>query len=142
MKPNDLVANAEISIHAPVTKVWHALTNPALIKKYMFDTTVTSDWKEGSEISWKGEFNGNPYEDHGVIQKMEPNKHLVYTHIAGPKNGTVNGAHLVDITLTSFGNETHVSLMQDNNSDEKARQESEKNWNSMLATLKELMESN
>ena len=33
MKPNDLVANAEISIHAPVTKVWHALTNPALIKK-------------------------------------------------------------------------------------------------------------
>lgn len=143
MKPTDLVANADISIHAPVTKVWHALTNPSTIKKYMFGTSVTSAWHEGSEITWQGEFNGKAYEDHGVIQIFEPNKHLQYTHTTGKINGHVSGhTHLVDIQLTSFGNETHVALTQDNNADEKAQQESEKNWNNMLVSLKELLENN
>ena len=141
MKPDNLVANAEISIHVPVTKVWHALTNPALIKKYMFGTTVTSDWHEGSEIMWEGEFNGKPYKDHGVIQKLVPNKHLQYSHTTGA-NGTseAGDTHIVDIELTTIGNETHVALEQDHNANEKAREESEKNWNMMLESLKEMLE--
>ena len=36
------------------------LGNPDVIKKYMFGTTVVSDWKQGSEIVWKGEWKGRP----------------------------------------------------------------------------------
>jgi hypothetical protein len=31
------------------------MTNPEIIKQYMFGTNVISDWKEGSPIVWKGE---------------------------------------------------------------------------------------
>jgi uncharacterized protein YndB with AHSA1/START domain len=36
-----LVAKASITIDAPVAKVWEALTNPEMIKQYMFGTNVT-----------------------------------------------------------------------------------------------------
>ena len=54
MKEN-LTANASISLDATSSKVWEALTNPKRIKQYMFGTDVTSDWKEGNPITWKGE---------------------------------------------------------------------------------------
>ncbi len=44
MKEN-LTANASISLDASPSKVWGALTNPKLIKQYMFGTEVTSNWK-------------------------------------------------------------------------------------------------
>jgi uncharacterized protein YndB with AHSA1/START domain len=53
MKEN-LTANASVSVDATPSKVWKALTNPKLIKQYMFGTEVNSDWKEGNPITWKG----------------------------------------------------------------------------------------
>ena len=48
--------------------------------------------------------------------------------------------HTVTIDLSGSGDETEVSLSQDNNADENARRESEKNWKSMLQGLKEYVE--
>ena len=42
------IAKAETTINASADKVWNALTDPGMIKKYMFGTTVISDWKEGN----------------------------------------------------------------------------------------------
>jgi uncharacterized protein YndB with AHSA1/START domain len=67
-----LNARAETTIDAPVAKVWRALVTPALIKRYMFGATVESTWKEGGEITWKGEWKGKPYEDKGVILRQDP----------------------------------------------------------------------
>ncbi len=53
-----LIAKASISINASIAKVWDALTNPEVIKQYMFGTEIISDWKEGSPIIWKGEWQG------------------------------------------------------------------------------------
>ena len=40
MDTNNLIAQASKTIAAPVAAVWEALTNPALIKQYMFGTDV------------------------------------------------------------------------------------------------------
>jgi hypothetical protein len=48
--------------------------------------------------------------------------------------------HTVTIDLAGSANKTEVSLSQDNNSDEKARSESEKNWGAMLEGLKKYVE--
>lgn len=76
-----LIASAQISIDATVDKDWDAFTNPQTIKKYMFGSTVSSDWKEGSEITWNGEWNGKAYEDKGEIKKIKPKTYLQYTHL-------------------------------------------------------------
>src|SRR5688572_22376931 len=82
MEPENLIAEAQASIDASIDEVWDALTNPATIKKYMFGTNVTSEWKEGSKIVWKGEWKGKPYEDHGVIVQFKPKRLIEYTHFS------------------------------------------------------------
>jgi uncharacterized protein YndB with AHSA1/START domain len=42
--------------------------------------------------------------------------------------------------LSGKGKQTIVSLLQDNNATEEAREYSEKNWNMMLGGLKEFLE--
>ncbi len=137
-----LLATAATDIDAPVDEVWRALVTPATITKYMFGTTVTSDWKEGSPITWKGEWKGKPYEDRGRIVRFDPDRLLQYTHyspLSGPD--VPENHHTVTIELTDDDGRTHVTLTQDNNATEDARRHSEENWNGMLTRLKKLLEA-
>jgi uncharacterized protein YndB with AHSA1/START domain len=138
----NLIARSSITIGAPPAKIWQALVTPAAIKQYMFGTNVTSDWKEGSPITWKGEWQGKAYEDKGVIRQFKPNQALQYTHfspLAGLPDKPEN-YHTVSIQLSPDGNGTRVSLTQDNNPTEEARSHSEKNWKMMLDGLKKFVE--
>jgi uncharacterized protein YndB with AHSA1/START domain len=137
-----LVAKASTTIKAPVEQVWESLVDPKIIKQYMFGTNVASNWKEGSPIVWKGEWQGKKYEDKGVILKLKPGQLIQYTHFS-PLSGlpdTPENYHTVTIELARKGAETLVSLSQDNNSTEEEKQHSEKNWGMMLGSLKKLME--
>ena len=136
------VAKAETTINVPVDKVWNALIHPEQIKKYMFGATVASDWKEGSKIFWKGEWEGKSYEDKGVILRLRPNRKLQYSHFS-PLSGLDDipeNYHIVTIELTEKGKQTIISLSQDNNATEKEKEHSEKNWMMMLDNLKKLLE--
>lgn len=140
--PKNLIANASTSIAAPAAKVWEALVNPQMIKQYMFGTTVDSDWREGSPISWKGEWKGKPYTDKGEIRKIEPRRLMQYSHYS-PLSGlpdTPENHHTVTIELSEHGAQTRISLSQDNNASDEARDHSEKNWKMMLEGLKKLLE--
>jgi len=142
MSSEKYVAKAQTIINTSVAKVWNALTNPEMIKKYMFGTTVISDWKEGSKIVWKGEWEGKNYEDKGKILQIEDQKKLQYSHYS-PLSGLHDNPenyHIVTIDLAKKDNETMISLTQDNNPDEKTKDHSEKNWKMMLASLKKLLE--
>jgi len=137
-----LVAKASVSINSPIGKVWNALTNPEVIKRYMFGTNVISSWKEGSPIVWKGEWEGKRYEDRGTILKLRLNRLIEYSHFS-PLSGKMDlpeNYHTVSVELMSDGAKTVVSLSQDNNESEQAREHSEKNWKMMLDALKKLLE--
>ena len=136
------IAKAETTINTSADKVWYALTDPQTIKKYMFGATVISDWKEGSKIVWKGEWEGKSYEDKGKILCLEPKKKLQYSHYS-PLTGlddVPENYHIVTIDLAEKDDQTIVTLTQDNNESEKAKDRSEKNWKMMLASLKKLLE--
>ncbi|HEY9013863.1 MAG TPA: SRPBCC domain-containing protein [Gemmatimonadales bacterium] len=139
---SNLIARASITVTAPPEQVWSALVTPAAIKQYMFGTTVTSDWKEGGPITWKGEWQGRKYEDKGKILQFKPGRALQYTHfspLAGLPDRPEN-YHTVTIQLSPEGSATRVSLTQDNNPTEEARAHSEKNWEMMLQGLKKFVE--
>jgi uncharacterized protein YndB with AHSA1/START domain len=138
----NLIAKASITINAPGSKVWSALVQPEAVKQYMFGTTVVSDWHEGSRIVWKGEWQGKPYEDKGVILQFKPGRTLAYSHFS-PLSGvpdTPENYHTVTIELSAEQNQTRVSLAQDNSATEEERQHSEKNWSMMLSALKAFVE--
>jgi len=138
----DTSANAAISINSSKREVWDALVNPVAIKQYMMGADVESGWREGSEIIWKGEFDGKKYEDKGVILKIEPEKTFQYSHFS-PMSGKPDvpeNYHTVTIYLADGADRTEVTLTQDNNTDEKSPLQSEKNWAVMLEGLKKYVE--
>ena len=61
----ELISKTSIAINAPVAKVWDALINPDVITQYFFGAEVVSGWKEGSPITFRGEYQGNKYEEKG-----------------------------------------------------------------------------
>jgi uncharacterized protein YndB with AHSA1/START domain len=138
----NLIASASITISAPSGKVWNALVNPEAIKQYMFGTNVVSDWYEGSPIVWQGEWQGKSYEDKGVILQFKPGRTLQYSHFS-PLSGLPDkpdSYHTVTIELLDEGNQTRVSLVQDNNPTEQEREHSIRNWEMMLTALKKFLE--
>ena len=136
------IAKVTITINAPASKVWEALTKPEIIKQYFFDTNVVTDWKVGNHIYYRGEWQGKSYEDKGVILKFEPEKLLVSTHWS-PLSGVPDipeNYHTVTYSLSPRGGTTEVTLTQDNNASEEEKTHSEQNWNMVLAGLKKLLE--
>ena len=136
-------AAASTTIHASASRVWDALTQPQLIKQYFFGTNVVTDWKVGSPIYYKGEWQGRSYEDKGTVVTVEPNKRLVSTHwspLAGVPD-TPENYHTVTYLLSEHDGSTDVTIMQDNNASEEEKQHSEQNWKMVLAGLKKLLES-
>jgi uncharacterized protein YndB with AHSA1/START domain len=136
------VATAECEIDAPPDKVWRALTEPELIKKYMFGSEVTTDWQPGSPITWKGEFEGREYEDKGEIIAVEPGQRLEVTHfspLTGQEDRPEN-YHRVRYALQQITGGTSVRLTQDNSSSAEEAEHSAANWQMMLDGLKNVVE--
>jgi uncharacterized protein YndB with AHSA1/START domain len=138
----DLIARAVINIDAPRQVVWNALVDPAAIKQFMFGTNVVTDWRAGSRIIWKGEWQGKPYEDKGKILQLVPERTIQYSHFS-PLSGLQDvpeNYHTVTIELSGDGNQTRVLLTQDHNATEEERSHSEQNWGMMLTALKKFVE--
>jgi uncharacterized protein YndB with AHSA1/START domain len=139
---SQFTARATTTINAPVSKVWQALVNPELIKQYLFNTDVISDWKVGSPITYKGEWQGKTFEDKGEILEIEPEKILKSTHWS-PLSGVPDSPenyHTVTYTLSGKGDSTEVMITQDNNATEDEKAHSEKNWQTVLKGMKDLLE--
>jgi uncharacterized protein YndB with AHSA1/START domain len=73
-------ASASVEISAGVDSVWDALINPEIIKEYLYGFDAVSDWGKGSPIIFRGEYEGQIFEDKAVITAMEPNKLFSYSY--------------------------------------------------------------
>ncbi|HTX19358.1 MAG TPA: SRPBCC family protein [Bacteroidota bacterium] len=142
MTKNALILRKKLSIKAPASKVWEALTTPEWIKQYLFGTKAISDWKVGSPIVFTGTWEGKEYKDKGTILKFEKEKVFQYNYWSSfsslpdlPENYAV-----ITFELSPRGGSTELSLTQDNISNEVALEHSGKNWDGVLGTMKQLIE--
>jgi uncharacterized protein YndB with AHSA1/START domain len=136
------IATAETEINASPTQVWVALTDPQLIKRYMFGSEVVTDWQQGSTILWQGEYEGHPYQDKGEILEIEPQRRLKVTHfspLSGQEDMPAN-YHTLLYELTANGDTTRVRLSQDQNASADEAERAQGNWEMMLRGLKEVVE--
>jgi uncharacterized protein YndB with AHSA1/START domain len=135
-------AKQSITINASQSKVWEAIVNPELVKKYFFGTTVTSTWKKGDPITWTGEWEGKAYEDKGKILDIEKDKLLKYTYWSSfsgkpdvPENYVV-----VTYRLRDVGGKTEYTIEQEGLASEEAVRHSEQNWAGVLEGLRKMLE--
>lgn len=145
---NEITAEATVEVDAPRNEVWRSLTDPARIKEYYLGAEVQTDWQVGSAITFKGEWNGNSYEDKGEILAFEPERRLAYSHWSptSGKSDAPENYHVVEVTLDEGEGTTRVTLRQSNldggatDEDRANREHYEKNWKQMLDGLKKTTE--
>jgi uncharacterized protein YndB with AHSA1/START domain len=137
---NQYIVKKKIAINAEPSKVWEALTNPAMTKKYFFNCEVFSDWKAGSEITFKGKiFLIKKIEMHGKILEIVPGKRLKY-NLGNRGDG---GISTVTDELSYENGITTVSVSDEvgeGEGAEKRYKRSVKGWGKVLKGLKALVE--
>ena len=136
------IAKAAIIINTPASKVWDALTEPDLIKQYLFGTEVATDWQAGSPITYKGTWEGKTYEDKGKILQIEPGKLLVSTYWSSLSSvpDIPENYKTVRYELSAESDGTRLTITQDNNDTQEAAAHSEQNWKMVLDGIKKLLE--
>ena len=137
-----LVSKSSLHINAPVNKVWQALTDPTLIKEYLFGTNTITDWKKGSTITYEGEWQGKAYKDKGVIVDIVPEKllHTTYWSSISGKEDKAENYNNVIYELKAENEGTLVTISQDNIENEKQLEHMNQNWGMVLDNMKKLLE--
>lgn len=136
-------AISRVTIDAPKAEVWDALTNPAKVKQYLHGTEMSTDWREGSPIFWRGEWKGQPYEDKGKVLEVKAQRLIKYTHWSplGGSEDKPENYHTVTYELAGDDGKTTLTLTQDNNpTKEEAEKMAKDNWGPVLQGLKETAE--
>jgi uncharacterized protein YndB with AHSA1/START domain len=140
---NGLTSESSITIDAPSGRVWEALTTPELIKEWFFGVDTETDWKVGSPIVHRGEYQGSPYQDKGTILAFDPPRSFVHSHwspVSGLPDSPENYQE-VSWSLAEHDGRTELTVREVNLPSEEARAVSDKAWSGALRALKDLVET-
>ncbi len=146
-----LLVKSSIEIDAPKSKVWDALINPEQTKKYMFGCETVSDWKQGSSLLWKMDYEGKELiAVKGNIVDIQPEQRLAYTTF--DPNSTMEDISenylTVTYDLSSEDKKTVLTVTQGDYNKvaegERRYKEAYNNgegWNPILVEIKKLVEA-
>jgi uncharacterized protein YndB with AHSA1/START domain len=143
MMNHDLKVTQTITVNASLASVWGALTNPAIIKDYLYGTETVTTWDVNSPIVFQGEYEGFKYRDHGMIKEYIPLQRISYSYWSGftgledaPQNySTVSyDVSAVNDTTTAF------TWTQTGYANEERHQHSQAGMTAFLETVKAVME--
>lgn len=138
----DFVSKSSIVINAPIANVWDSLVNPKIAKQYFWGAEVSSNWTVGSPITFRGEFNGNQYEEKGEILQVQPENLLQYSHWSDLEDlpDVPDNYRTWTFRLAKEGTKVNLSVTEDNIPTEKQRARSDEFWAGVLKTIKQLLE--
>jgi uncharacterized protein YndB with AHSA1/START domain len=133
-----------ININAPREYVYSVLTSSEEIPKYFPMKEVESAWQTGSEVLYKGEVDGAPFTDFGVIENLVspslytyrywsdnhgterlPENHITISYLLSEN---VEGTELI-VVQSNIGSRELYELMDN------------QVWDYLLGSLKEYAES-
>ena len=139
---NNLILKKDLKIETPISEVWEAITNPAKLKQTMFGCDVVTNWKIGSNILFKGNWEGNEFVDKGTILDFQEGKSYEYDYWSNfsglpdlPENYSI-----IKFQLNEVDNGTILNLEQSNFTTQTMYEHSDKNWDVALNSLKEMVE--
>jgi uncharacterized protein YndB with AHSA1/START domain len=132
-----------VIINAYAADIWKTITDPDSIKKFLFDTSVETDWKVGSPITYSGMWKGKEYRDKGKITKFEKEKTFEHTHWSSLSGTTDDPKNYFNVRYEleeKENNETVLTVTQRGEMSQDAFDHSSSNWDVVLQKIKELVE--
>lgn len=139
-----------IRIKAPAQKVWDVLTKPEYTKQYMFGCEPVTDWKSGSAVIWRGQYEGaamdfvtgyvleiQPYVklkysviDPNAVYPKTPENHLNVTYLLNEVNGVTEFTVVQDGFENAADGEKRYTEVSNNG----------EGWNPILMEIRKIAE--
>ena len=131
----------EIYIRATPERVWQALTDSDLVKRYYFGSVIDSDFRPGSPIVYKQPDTGR-IDIEGEVIEADPPRRLVHTFAVRWDADVNDPPTRVAWEITPMGDACRLSVTHDGFTEENATFESTKGgWPVILSGLKTLLET-
>ena len=134
---------SEIVLNAPVEKVWNALTQPELVKKWQYGSDLITDWKIGSEIRFRNEWEGQIFEQWGKVLEVVPNQQIKYSlFFPRPElEDKPENYFIMSYILSEENQKTKLEIIQEDHRPGAVQEEPQGEENPILQALKNLIES-
>jgi len=131
----------EIYIRATPERVWQALTDSDLVKRYYFGSVIDSDFRPGSPIVYMQPDTGR-IDIEGEVIEADPPRRLVHTFAVRWDADVNDPPTRVAWEITPMGDACRLSVTHDGFTEENATFESTKGgWPVILSGLKTLLET-
>jgi uncharacterized protein YndB with AHSA1/START domain len=130
----------QVFIRTTPQKLWQALTDDAVTKKYFFGEAIHSDWKRGSE--WYSTGPNGSRDVEGTVIEADPPKRLVVTwHILYDKELSGEQSR-VTYLIEKRGEVCRLTVTHElNEAPRTAKHISDNGWSLVLSGLKTLLET-
>lgn len=139
----DLIVSQSIDINASPSKVWVALTDPDLIKEYLYGTETVTDWQVGSDVIFQGEYQNQSYRDKGVVLENVLEERLSYSYwsgFSGAEDKPENYSTIAYGLAKQDDNHTTFTWTQQGFTTEEGYNHSKNGIGSLLEQIKEIAE--
>lgn len=131
-----------IVLNAPVQKVWDTLTRPELVKLWQYGSDLITDWKPGSNIKFRTEWDGKVFEQWGKVLEMRPNQLIRYSLFA-PRPGLEDKPEnyfIMNYILSDENGGVKLEIAQEDNRPNAVQDAPQGEENPILQSLKKIAE--
>lgn len=132
-----------ITIKASIEKVWNTITKPELVKLWQYGSDLLTDWKIGSDIKFRTEWEGKVFEQWGRVLEIRPNELVKYSLFA-PRPGLEDKPEnyfIMSYILSTKDGQTRLEIIQEDNRPNAVQEEPQGEDNPVLNSLKQVAES-
>ena len=132
----------QLTINAPLDRVWAALTQPELVKQYFFGTDLVTTWEPQTPIYFRGEWEGKPYEDKGTVLSFVPLQSLEYNYFSSWSDveDAPENYQIIRYKVKPLGAKTMLVIEQHNIDTIDKKVHSLQNWKGLMVEIKKLLE--
>jgi uncharacterized protein YndB with AHSA1/START domain len=132
-----------IKIKASVQRVWDILTKPEFVKLWQYGSELLTDWKVGSDIRFKTQWEGKIFEQWGTVLEVRQNELIKYSLFAPrpdledkPENYFV-----MNYILTADSGQTILEIIQNDNRPDAVQRDPQGEENPVLNGMKQIAEA-
>lgn len=133
-----------IFLSASIEEVWNALTKPELVKQWQYGSNLITDWKVGHEIRFRNEWEGQFFEQWGIVLEVSQNQKIKYSlFFPRPElEDKPENYFIMSYFLTQEDQKVKLEIIQDDNRPGAVQEKPQGEENPILQALKTLIESN
>jgi uncharacterized protein YndB with AHSA1/START domain len=137
------VSTSAITIAAPREVVWAAVTRPENVRRWQYDSDLTTDWSVGGPIRYRAEFQGQVFEQWGTVLEFDAPTRLRYSLFA-PRPGLDDRPEnyfTMTYELADVDDATKVTFIQEDPREIDVGENETDEDNPVLHALKEVAEA-